>query len=82
METPTIVKKTKEYLLIRVPLPRQVPIASSPATPNASVPKMTMAEKRLQRILQKSESDLREGKAITAPTITEALRRYEERQWD
>lgn len=78
MEMPTIVKQTRNYLLIKVPLPKQ-------ERSNVVVPKngkMTAAEKCGWRRLQEAEKDIKEGRVITAPSLKEALRRYEKRQWD
>lgn len=79
MEMLTIVRKTKDYLLIKVPLPKEDG-ASLPAANDGN--KMTAAEKRLWRALRESEKDVRKGRVITAPSITKAIRRYEKRQWD
>ena len=78
MQTPTIVKQTKDYLLIKVPLPR--PDGASRAMQKDG--KLTAPEKRLLKTPQESECDVRAGRVITAPNITEALHRYEKRQWD
>lgn len=77
MQAPTIVKRTKKYVLVKIPLGEQGSVA-------ASLKKDTMsrAEKRLWDIIQESEKDLREGRVITAKSIGEALRKHEKRQWD
>lgn len=79
METPTIVKQTKDYLLIKVPLPKQEINGIGVSKKNS---KMTTAEKCLLKALQESERDIQAGRVITAPNITEALHRYEKQQWD
>lgn len=76
METPTIVKRTKKYLLVKIPLREQDAVVVP-----SKKGKMTHAEKRLWDIIQEGEKDLREGKIITAKSIDEALRKYEKRQW-
>lgn len=82
MEVPTIIKQTKEYMLIKVPLPQQgIMVASKPIRRDKKLA-MSAEEKRLTGALQESERDVRIGRVITAPNITEALRRYEKRQWD
>ena len=77
METPTIVKRTKKYLLVKIPLAEQGLVVMPSKKDN-----MTRAEKRLWDIIQEGEKDLREGRTITAKSIDEALRKYEKRQWD
>ena len=77
METPTIVKRTKKYLLVKIPLAEQGTVVLP-----SKKDKMTRAEKRLWDIIQEGEKDLREGRTITAKSIDEALRKYEKRQWD
>jgi hypothetical protein len=77
MEIPTIVKRTKKYLLVKIPLAEQGLVVVP-----SKKDKMTRAEKRLWDIIQEGESDLREGRVITAKSIDEALRKYEKRQWD
>lgn len=75
METPTIVKRTKKYLLVKIPLAEEHTVVSSKKD------KMTRAEKRLWDIIQEGEKDFREGRTITAKSIDEALRKYEKRQF-
>lgn len=82
MQTPTIVKQTKDYMLVKIPLPRQTQVVLSSAVRETPPPAVTAAEKRLRKALQESERDVRAGRVITARNITEALRRYEKRQWD
>lgn len=78
MQTPTIVKQTKDYLLIKVPLPKRGNVLVDPQK-NA---KMTAAEKRLWKVLQEGEKEYREGKTIRASSTHEALKIYERRQKD
>lgn len=86
MQTPTIVKQTKEYLIVKIPLPRQAATAPQSLRAATRTQKangtLTLAEKRLGKTLRESERDMRAGHGITARNITEALRRYEKRQWD
>ena len=79
METPTIIRQTKSYLLVKVPLPSKRGGHFEPMQKNG---KMTTAEKRLWRIIKEGEQDLQKGRTVTAPSIKEALRRYEKRKWD
>ena len=76
METPTIVRKTKDYLLIKVPLPKQQP--TSIVVPKNG--KMTTAEKRLWTVIQEGEREHREGKTIRARSTDEALKIYERKK--
>ena len=73
MQTATIVKQTKDYLLIKVPLPRGADLESRPA-------KTTPAEQRLWNTIQEGEKEYREGKTIRAKSIDEALEIYERRK--
>ncbi len=84
METPTVVKQTKEYLLVKIPLPPQRQRTTEVSGPMRRDKKSAMSagEKRLRKALEESERDVRAGRVITAPNIPEALRRYEKRQWD
>lgn len=82
METPTIVKQTKNYMLVKIPLPRQTQAVLTSTVRETPLPAVTAAEKRLRKALQESERDVKAGRVITARNITEALRRYEKRQWD
>lgn len=82
METPTIVKQTKNYMLVKIPLPRQTQAVLTSAVQGTPLPAITAAEKRLRKALQESERDVKAGRVITARNITKALRRYEKRQWD
>ena len=69
-------------MIVKIPLPQQgVVEVSEPMQPNKK-PAMNAGEKRLWKVLQESERDVRAGRVITAPNITEALRRHEKRQWD
>lgn len=78
METPTIVRKTRDYILVKIPLSRG-DISAVRASPKNG--KMTIAEKRLWKNLQEAEKDVKRGRVITAPSIDVALKRYAKRQW-
>ncbi|MBI2624215.1 hypothetical protein HYW67_01845 [Candidatus Parcubacteria bacterium] len=78
MKTPTIVKTTKDYLLVKIPLPKREGLRVRSVGKNG---RMNPAEKKLWKIIQEGERDFREGRVIRAPSIKEALRRYEKRQW-
>ena len=71
METPTIVKQTKQYLIVKIPLPVQERgIVEVPEKPK----KMSHAEQRLWGIIQEGEREYRERKTIRAQSIDEALK--------
>lgn len=72
-------KRTKDYMLIKVPLPKGAGFKPAPIHKNGP---MNAAEKRLWRTIQEGERDLRKGRTIIASSIKEALHRYEKRQWD
>lgn len=78
METPTIVRQTKTYMLVKIPLPRQAPIAPLPAvrgeTRPMDVPKMNKAQKQLWGIIRDGEQEYQTGKTIRARSIDEALK--------
>jgi len=76
MNTPTIVRQTKDYMLIKVPLPQRS-VLSTRGVHNV---KTTMAEKRLWRIIQGGEKEHRTGKTIKASSVDEALKIYEHRK--
>ena len=78
MQTPTIIKQTKNYLLVKIPLPKQES-ASLAMRKNG---KSTVAEKHGWKRIQESQRDIQEGRVVTASSLKEALRRYEKRQWD
>ena len=76
METPTIVRKTRDYLLIKVPLPKQ----KADQIGAAKNGKMATAEKRLWELIQAGEKEYREGKTIRARSTDEALKFYERKK--
>lgn len=77
MQTATIVKQTKDYMLIKVPLPRGTDFKPTQIHKNG---RMNAAEKRLWRIIQEGEREYRDGKTISAHSIDEALKIYERRR--
>ena len=80
MDAPTIVRQTKDYLLVKIPLPKDRNLAF-PAN-KATNGKMAVAERKLWKIIKEAEEDIRRGRVITAPSIDEALKRYAKQQWD
>lgn len=77
METPTIVRQTKDYMLIKVPLPRGTDLNHGQNGKNG---KMTADERRLWKIIQEGEREYQEGKTISADSAEEALKIYERRK--
>ena len=69
MNAPTIVKQTKEYMLVKIPLPQ--------ARRFGFLPKLkaepTAAEKRALKMIAEGEREYSEGKTIRASSIDEAL---------
>lgn len=78
MNTPTIVRQTKNYMLIKIPLPKE----DTPPINNGRGWKMTAAGKRLWKAIQEGARDVKAGRVITARSIDEALKKYAKRQWD
>lgn len=76
MKTSTIVKTTKDYLLLKVPLPQGAHFEVGPVRKNR---RLTRAEKWLWKIIQEGEREYREGKTIAARSSDEALKQYERR---
>lgn len=75
METPTIVKQTKSYMLVKIPLPRmEDAVFASPA------PRITKSERAFLQILQRGEKEYQEGKTISASSIDKAMRIYAKRK--
>lgn len=77
MEAATIVKQTKDYMLIKVLLPKR---ADFKPTPIKKSGRMNAVEKRLWKIIQQGEREYKEGKTIAAHSIDEALKIYERRR--
>ena len=69
----TIVRQTKDYLLVKIPLPKSGDLAASKLVNG----RRNVVEKRLWRIIQEGEREYREGKTIKAASIDEALKIYE-----
>lgn len=84
MQTPTIVKQTKDYFLIKVPLPKRGTALVRPQKNDkmtiASPLLAAKAEKRLWKVIQEGEKEYCEGKTIRASSIDEALKVYERKQ--
>lgn len=80
MQTPTIVKQTRDYMIVKIPLPRHTAAAPQPFHPTMLAQKangkLTLAEKRLWKIIQDGEREYREGKTIRARSIDEALKTH------
>ena len=69
MNAPTIVKQTKEYMLVRIPLPQ----AGNLGLLQKSKREATAAEKQILKMIAQAEREYREGKTIRASSIDEAL---------
>lgn len=74
MQTPTIVKQTKDYMLVKIPLPPQKNGAYAPV--HEKPKKMSRAEHRLWGIIRDGEQEYRAGKTIRARSIDEALKSH------
>ena len=81
MSAPTIVKQTKDYMLVKIPLPKggDFEFETGRAKKNGSMGK---AEKQLWKHIHEAELDVKRGRVITAESIDEAIKRYDKRQWD
>lgn len=75
MQTPTIVKQTKDYMLVKIPLPKK-----GVFEPKPQKTKIGPMEKKLWRIIQEGEKEYREGKTIRAKSIDEAIKMYERKK--
>lgn len=74
MHAPTIVKQTKSYMLIKVPLPvREEAVFASP------IRHLSKSERALLRVIQDGEKEYWEGKTVSASSIDDALNIYERR---
>ncbi len=71
MRASTIVKTTKDYLLLKVPLPRGSHFAVGPVRQNG---RLTRAEKWLWKIIQEGEREYREGKLKPIRSLRELMR--------
>ncbi len=76
MEAPTIVKRTKRYLLIKIPLEEKVGVVDF--SPKKA--KLTPAEQRVMKLIEQGEQEYREGKTIAAASVDEALKIYGNRK--
>lgn len=72
METPTIVRQTRHYILVKIPLSPQKDRAYTPVLEKPR--KISRVEQRLWGIIQEGEREYREGKTIRARSIDEALK--------
>ena len=79
MQTPTIVKQTKDYMLIKVPLPHVSNRVGFVYKPKSI---LSPADQEAIARVREAEEDIKAGRVITAPSLTKALRRYEKEQWD
>ena len=77
MKTPTIVKTTKDYLLVKIPLPKQEGLRIRSVRKTG---RLNPAEKKLRKIIQEGEREYREGKTTAARAIDEALKLYDRRK--
>lgn len=75
METLTIVKQTKSYMLVKIPLPQTE--ASDFAFPARNI---TKNERMFLQTIQRGEKEYREGKTISARSVDEAMRIYAKRK--
>lgn len=80
MEAPTIVRKTKDYILVKIPLSQGGTSTSTKKVLRGD--KMTVSEKRSWKRMQEAKEDIRQGRTITAPSLEAALKRYAKQQWD
>lgn len=80
METPTIVRQTKHYMLVKISLPRQVQIGASSIPRELRTAKMNRAEKRLWGIIHDGEREYQTGKTIRARSIDEALKNHVQKE--
>ena len=74
---PTIVKQTKRYLLVKIPLPQ---VKRSGVLVREKTRKLTRDERHILKIIEEGEQDYKEGKTIQARSTNEALKIYEQRK--
>ena len=77
MKMPTIVKTTKEYMLVKIPLPKGLHFAAGPA---GKKERINPTEERLWKIIQEGEREYQKGKTIAARSIDEAISIYERKK--
>lgn len=71
MKTPTIVKTTKDYMLIKVPVPPWAHFEAGPVRKNG---KLSRAEQWLWKIIQEGEREYQEGKLKPIKSVRELMR--------
>ena len=77
MDVPTIVKQTKRYLLVKIPLPQA---QKDGVFVREKTERLTAAERRVIKIVEEGEQDYKTGRTIQALSINEALKIYEQRK--
>lgn len=77
METPTIIKRTKRYLLVKIPLPQA---KGGSILAREEIKKLTATEKRILKIVEEGERAYKEGRTIQARSTNEALKIYGQRK--
>jgi len=79
MHGPSVGKTIRDYMLIKVPLPKPKPegVVFGPVRKTG---RLTRAEKRLWKIIQEGEREYREGKTISARSTDEALKMHARRK--
>ena len=70
METPTIVRTTKDYMLIKVPLPKREGLAFGPPRKTG---RLHRAEQRLWKDIQEGERAYRAGKLKPIKSLRELM---------
>lgn len=71
MRAPTIVKTTKDYMLLKVPLPRGFRFEVGPVRRNG---RLSRAEQWLWKVIQAGEREYREGKLKPIRSLRELMR--------
>ena len=77
METPTIIKRTKRYLLVKIPLPQA---KGDSILVREKTEKLTAAERRIVRVIKEGERAYKEGRTVQAQSTDEALKIYDQRK--
>ena len=77
METPTIIKRTKRYLLVKIPLPQA---KRGGVLAREKTKKLTADERHILKIIEEGERDYKGGRTIQARSTNEALNIYEQRK--
>lgn len=71
MKTPTIVKTTKDYMLLKVPLPRGFHFDVGPVHRGS---RLSRSERWLWNVIQAGEREYREGKLKPIKSLRELMR--------